>query len=322
MSRKRAHPKNEEPTGLTRALLFSPRKLALGTLCVAVLLTSTVDVHAQAERTLFERESQYNNIVVTQEGNERIMHFRRHSAEYRETVIDVSNPLRLVNEYTRLMMASLTFVPRPRRVLMIGLGGGIVTRVMAHHFPNAVFDNVELDQAVVDAARQHFHFQTSERQRVHVRDGRVFLRRNRERYDIIILDAYRGGYVPFHLKTQEFLEIVRDHLAPGGVVVGNLHHGTRLYDSDRATYNAVFDQVYPFVGRRDANVILIARQGDERLTAAEMRSRAERLQRQHRFGFDLPAQVRFYSQHDRYDRNARVLTDDHAPVEALNERDR
>jgi len=273
-------------------------------------------------RPLFERESQYNHVIVTEDGNERIMHFRRQRMDYRETVIDTTDPLRLVNEYTRLMMTSLIFVPQPRRVLMIGLGGGIVTRVMAHHLPNTTFDNVELDQVVVDAAQRFFSFTPSDRMRVHVRDGRVFLRRSRERYDIIILDAFRGGFIPFHLKTQEFLEMVRDHLAPGGVVVANLHYGTRLYDADRVTYNAVFNQVYPFMGRIDSNVILIATNSDERLTPDQMRERAQRLQRQHRFSFDLPAQVDFYRERDRYNRRARILTDDHAPVQALDQQER
>lgn len=277
---------------------------------------------AETSRTLFEQESQYNHVVVTQEGQERIMHFRRRRVEYRETVIDIGNTRRLVNEYTRLMMSSLLFAPNPQRVAMIGLGGGVVTRVMAHHYPNATFDNVELDQVVVDAARRYFGFRTGPRMRVHVRDGRVWLRRSRDRFDIIILDAFRGGYIPFHLKTREFLEMARDHLTPGGIVVANLHHGSRLYDSDRATFATVFDQVYAFVGRQDANVILIGAQGSDRLTPAELRQRAARLQQRHSFDFDLPAQLRFYRENDPYDHGAQVLTDDHAPVETLRAQDR
>jgi spermidine synthase len=274
---------------------------------------------AEASRTLFERESEYNHVVVTEEAGQRVMNFRRRRVDYHETVLDVARPLRLVNEYTRVMMTSLIFAPRPQRVLMIGLGGGIVTRVMAHHYPNTTFDNVELDQVVVDAARRHFGFQTGPRQRVFVRDGRIFLRQSRDRYDIIILDAFRGGYIPFHLKTQEFLQMARDHLTPTGIVVGNLHFGTRLYDADRATYDAVFDQVYPFVGRADSNVILIATTASNRLTVAELRSRAEQLQREHNFDFDLTTQVGFYQERAPYNRRAKVLTDDHAPVEALDE---
>jgi spermidine synthase len=290
------------------------------TLCFALLLAAS---SARGEsRTLFEHESQYNHVIVTQEGSERIMHFRRQRVDYRETVMDTAEPLRLVNEYTRLMMTSLVYVPRPQRVLMIGLGGGIVTRVMAHHLPDTTFDNVELDQVVVDAAQRFFSFSPSNRMRVHVRDGRVFLRRSRERYDIIILDAYRGGFIPFHLKSREFLEMVRDRLAPGGVVVANLHHGTRLYDADRVTYDAVFNQVYPFMGRVDSNVILIATNSDQRLSPEQMQQRAERLQTQHQFSFDLPTQVGFYRERDRYNHRARVLTDDHAPVEALDAQSR
>lgn len=293
------------------------RRAVLLALAIALALPATAC--AQSSRTLFERESQYNHVVVTEEAGLRIMNFRRHRVDYHETVFDPAQPNRLVNEYTRLMMASLLFVQRPQKVLMIGLGGGVVTRVMSHYYPSTTFDNVELDQAVVDAARQHFGFVTGPRQRVHVRDGRIFLRQSRDRYDMIILDAFRGGYIPFHLKTEEFLQMVRDHLAPNGIVVGNIHAGTRLYDADRATYDAVFDQVYPFVGREDSNVILIATMGTKRLTTAELRSRAEQLQRAYNFSFDLPAQVGFYQERAGYNRRAKVLTDDHAPVEALDE---
>ena len=296
------------------------------TLGAAVAVAAAISGHgppaAAQEATLFERESEYNHIIVTQEGTLRVMHFQRRRMLYRETALDMSDRTRLVNEYTRLMMAGLLVVPEPRRILMIGLGGGVVTQSLARHYPEATIDNVELDAAVVDAARRYFGFRTSGRMRSHVADGRIFIRRSRDRYDMIILDAYRGGYIPFHLKTREFLELVRSRLAPGGVVIGNLHGGTRLYDADRATYDAVFSQTYVFTGRVDANVIVLAQQAEARLTRDQLRARAEDLQRRHRFSFDLPAQLAFYQERDRYDRRARVLTDDHAPVEALDEQDR
>jgi spermidine synthase len=299
------------------------RKTSIGfsfVLTIATLLCSTAS--AEEARDVFDRESSYNHVVVTEEGHERVLHFRRRSVNYRETVIDTRNPLRLVNEYTRLMMSGLMFVPRPRQVLMIGLGGGIVTRVMSNYYPSCTFDNVELDPVVVEAARRYFHFETGPQMRVHLRDGRVFLRRSRDRYDIIILDAFRGGYVPFHLKTREFLEMVAERLAPGGIVIANLHNGTSLYDSDRATFDAVFDQTYAFVGREDANVILIAQRGGQRMTVEQLREHAIQLQREHRFSFDLPDQLRFYNENAAYNHSARVLTDDHAPVESLEAQER
>jgi hypothetical protein len=57
---------------------------------------------------------------------------------------------------------------------------------------------------------------------VHDADARAFLRRTDERYDVIIVDAYRPPYVPFYLATEEFFELVRDRLTPGGIVALNV----------------------------------------------------------------------------------------------------
>ena len=78
-------------------------------------------------------------------------------------------------------------------------------------------------------------------------DGRVFLNRSKETYDLILLDAYRGGFVPFHLLTREFYELVKQRLTPGGAVASNVHDGTKLYHSTVKTLAAVFPSVdlYP-----------------------------------------------------------------------------
>ena len=78
-------------------------------------------------------------------------------------------------------------------------------------------------------------------------DGRVFLNRSKETYDLILLDAYRGGFVPFHLLTREFYELVKQRLSPGGSVASNVHDGTKLYHSTVKTFAAVFPalDLYP-----------------------------------------------------------------------------
>jgi hypothetical protein len=57
---------------------------------------------------------------------------------------------------------------------------------------------------------------------VHDLDARSYLRQTDERYDLIIVDAYRPPYVPFYLTTKEFFELVRDRLHPGGIVALNV----------------------------------------------------------------------------------------------------
>ena len=73
-----------------------------------------------------------------------------------------------------------------------------------------------------------------------------FLRRTQERYDVIMVDAYRQPYIPFYLTTKEFFELARDRLAPGGVVAINVGHpegSDRLEQVLSATLRSVFGSV-------------------------------------------------------------------------------
>ena len=74
-------------------------------------------------------------------------------------------------------------------------------------------------------------------------DARPFLRRSDERYDVIMVDAYRQPYIPFYLTTKEFFELARERLAPGGVVAINVGHpegSDRLERVLSATLRSVF----------------------------------------------------------------------------------
>jgi hypothetical protein len=57
---------------------------------------------------------------------------------------------------------------------------------------------------------------------VYVADGRWGLAHSPHRYDVISVDAYRPPYIPWHMTTQEFFQIVHDHLTDDGVMVINV----------------------------------------------------------------------------------------------------
>src|SRR5213078_3618563 len=118
-------------------------------------------------------------------------------------------------------------------------------------------------------------------------DGRVFLSRRKDTYDLILVDAFHGGYVPFHLLTREFYALVKQHLSPGGAAVFNAHAGTKLYASTLLTLRAVFSgvQLYPS-GEGESAVVVTA---DPPPDGDTLRARAAALQEKHRFRFALPA---------------------------------
>lgn len=104
-------------------------------------------------------------------------------------------------------------------VLCIGLGVGVVPMQLAQ--AGAQVDVVEINPAVIPLAQRFFDFRP-EAVRVHVGDGRYFLRTATNLYDLVVLDAFLGESPPSHLMTRESFESVRRCLGSNGVLVMNV----------------------------------------------------------------------------------------------------
>jgi spermidine synthase len=111
-----------------------------------------------------------------------------------------------------------------RRVAILGNGAGTTARAYGEFFPDTAVDAVEIDRELFDIGREYFGLEPRPGLRMVAEDARPFLRRSDERYDAIFIDCYRQPYIPFYLTTREFFELVRDRLAPGGVVIVNIGH--------------------------------------------------------------------------------------------------
>ncbi|MDE3115612.1 MAG: fused MFS/spermidine synthase [Pseudomonadota bacterium] len=104
------------------------------------------------------------------------------------------------------------------KVLMIGLGGGTLATML--HRAGVKVAAVEIDAAIIELARGYFAM--PEQIEIHVGDGAAFLKRDKRKFDAIVLDAYRGAEMPAHLATPDFFAVVKAHLAPGGICLLNL----------------------------------------------------------------------------------------------------
>ncbi len=256
------------------------------------------------------RESLYNQVVVERDGDVVDLRFRSGRKVPRQTAVDLSNPERLVIPYTRTMLAAALVQPKPRRILQIGLGGGAMNRYLRRTFPGAHLTTAELDATVRDLAVEYMGFRPDDSDVVVIEDGRAFVRSNRSTWDWILVDAYTGGSVPPHLKTKEFYTLLKDRLAPGGVVALNLHRGNKLFASDQATLKAVFPEVHLFEVAGTGNVVALAFDGGpEDFRGADLSGFAGSL-KDHlvAVGKDYRGEA---------EAGAAVLTDDFAPAEFL-----
>ncbi len=267
---------------------------------------------ARTDQTvLYEKASAYSTIIVTEEDDGlRILRFGKHGA--RQSVVKPGNPDYLALPYLQVALVGLALSEEPRRFLVVGLGGGTLPMFLRKYYPNAVIDAVDIDPDVVDVARRFFGFREDGRMNAHVSDGRRFVEKTRQPYDVIFLDAFGAAGIPPHLTTQEFLEAVRRAVAPSGIVVANLwgHSANRLYGSMVRTYQEVFDELLILDVRGASNMILLALPRKQSLSRDELTQLARNLSAAKRFPFDLgdPAEYGFLDARARNQRE-RVLRD-------------
>lgn len=260
-------------------------------------------------------ETPYNNVFVYRRGDTILMRFKRLGKDFNESVIYPTNPFELAFPHYRLMPAGLLYVEEPENLLMIGLGGGTTSRYLHHHMPALRIEAVELDPGVISAARKYFGAVEDSTYSITATDGRIFLIRNRVLFDMIVVDAYRGGYIPFHLTTQEFYNLLKSRLKEGGCMIANLNGRSRLFDSSLTTLSSVFDVVDTF-SSKGYNVIAVCYMGTRRSTE-QLAAQAALLQDKFAFHHDIK-EIVAHRYVVKIEPDAMVLTDDFSPANYLN----
>ena len=308
-------------TFLTFALLLAlvavaglGARYALAPAAVALLIampTGTVKAADNGCRVVEEADTelQYARVVEYPDG-ERHMELNEgqavHSIYRPDTVLTG-------NVWDGYLVAPFASRAEPaERIAILGFAGGTTARAYERYFPETRIDGVEIDGELFDMAKKWFGLNERPQLDLYAEDARPFLRRTDNRYDAIFVDAYRQPYIPFYLTTEEFFELARDRLNPGGVVVVNVGHpenSDKLEKVLSETVASVFDNVVrdPI---EDVNTLLIA--SDRPVSAQRMRAAVP----------SLPADLRPVALEAARRIGPRIrgdvtYTDDHAPVEWL-----
>ncbi|MFW6189125.1 MAG: spermidine synthase [Planctomycetota bacterium] len=305
---------------------FSRHKLRFAGLWAVLALSvipSQAALAAPGGRELVHRKnSLYHRIYVYRRGSVVSLRFGRRT-DLVQSRVDLRNPHHHMLEYTTLALCGLLYNPEPERALVLGLGGGVIPRELRHYFPECRTDVAEVDPDIPPIARKYFGFREDEKLRVHIDDGRMFIRKAARRdppqeYDYIVLDAFTGDYIPFHLMTKEFLREVQSVLAPDGVVVANVLYTNRLADAELKTFLHVFGRCQVFMGSRSGNAMLVA-PGEQvqTISRAQAVERASQLHLKHELSFDMSDVALALRPNTAPEVGAPVLTDDQAPVNWL-----
>ena len=164
-------------------------------------------------------------IEIRDSGELRSLYFADGQLQSR---INMVRPWELVVPYTRYMAGALLLVPRPRRILLIGLGAGALAQFFLRHFPECQMTCVENSSQVIQLARGFFRLPDEPRLTVECRDGFDYLMAAEPGFDLLLVDAFDQEGMATSIYRQEFFEQGARLLGQDGVMACNLWSGNRL----------------------------------------------------------------------------------------------
>jgi spermidine synthase len=279
---------------------------------VVALPTGTVKATDDGE-VIFETETEHQYVRVIEESDgDRLLELNEGQAVhsmYRPGSYLTGD---VWDGYLVLPFAALG--EQPERIAILGNAAGTTARAYGHYFPETRVDGVEIDDELSEVGRRFFDLDNPNLTLYH-EDARPWLRRSEGGYDVIMVDAYRQPYIPFYLATEEFFELVRDRLAPGGVVIVNAGHPEGNDDLEQVL-GRTMAEVFPTVLRdplEPTNTLLVASEAPASPGALADTARS------------LPRELRplAAAAADRLEprlAGGEVYTDDRAPVEWLIDR--
>lgn len=143
--------------------------------------------------------------------------------------------------YTRRMV-EVTIAAKPRTVLLLGGGAFTMAEHMARQLPNTHIDVVEIDPGLENISRQYFSYQSLPNVKLIFDDARTYIQRTNRHYDVVLIDVYNGGEIPYSLLTAEYGSELARITREDGLVVANLIAG--LNNAPCRELFAAFDAVY------------------------------------------------------------------------------
>ncbi len=240
-------------------------------------------MHKYQGEVVHQSQDQLGKIEVVDDTLYRSLHF---GTEAKQSSMLLRDPFQLALSYTRAMCAALLFHEAPKRILMVGLGGGSLAKFFLQHFPQCHIDAVEFRPEVHKVAQQFFGLPDEPRLQLFYEDAGSFMRNavaEQGDYDLMFIDAFLDRGIAYSVIGMSFFDACRERLSPKGVLSMNLWSDDRIHARDFIDDMASsFDkQVLRLPVEGKANIIGIAsRQSTLKRQLKRLDQRARSLEQQ------------------------------------------
>lgn len=242
------------------------------------------------QRVVETLKTPYNHIQIYQSNQKNYLYFLHTNKKYLESTIDLANPYSLPVPYTQLFSAGYLYPQKLESILMLGVGGGTFTTYSHHYMPEVRIDGVDIDTGVVAMARKYFFLREDKKYQIYIQDAYRYLQQHSQKYSIIYADTYRGGYIPAHLLTESYFQLLQTHVDRGGCLVLNIGYENNYYKII-VELKKLFSKIELYKYPHSSNRVVIAYSHNQ--TIADLQRVARELQENYQFSFAPERILRF-----------------------------
>lgn len=171
------------------------------------------------DNILFEVESDFHNIKVIENEIGKFLHY---ADTYQAGFIN-SNFYQGNLPYINYFLIPYLMNPKIKNILLIGMGSGKIINDFEFLFENLKsIDVVDLEENIVNIATNFFGFKQSEKFNFILQDGLTYLRNNKKKYDLIIVDVANNDGIDLRFLSDEYFISVKKSLKKNGIFVSNM----------------------------------------------------------------------------------------------------
>ncbi len=199
-----------------------------------------------------------------------------------ESLCNKNDPKELPLITNKIITLGLAYPQKPKKILMIGMGGGSTTRYIQYHVADAIITNIEIDPEVIKLSEEYFGVSNNKNFKIIKDDGVKFLEKSTEQYDLIIIDAY-GNNDSVPCANDNFYKQVAKHLSSDGVVVQNIF--LKKFSLKKAIKR--IGKSFRYIDLYDAGGNIIVIGYNSRITRDTIVKNATSKQRTFNFNYDL-----------------------------------
>ncbi|MEK7521515.1 MAG: methyltransferase domain-containing protein [Patescibacteria group bacterium] len=151
--------------------------------------------------------------------------------------------------------------PNAKDILVLGLGGGSIAELLQEYWPDSRKVGVDIDPEMVDLGRKYLKLNEVKDLEVVIADVSEWIVKNVQKFDLILVDLYKGGSIPQEFREEAFLNTVQKTLKPDSIAAFN-HLYSSLEKKDAEEFRRRLRNVFPVmtVVTPEANMVVICHQ--------------------------------------------------------------